>query len=289
MNRQQLKDALAWQIAIGADVALLDHPPAEKTPIPVSKWMQSAPAIDRPILQVEEGVAPMPSASSDVSVSAKQAAPNAQAGPASSDLSGDHLKGAPSELRHIETLEGLKNALQAFEGCALKQTASNLVFSDGNPDADIMLIGEAPGRDEDRVGLPFVGAAGQLLDKMLRSIGLDRTQVYICNILPWRPPGNRTPTVEETQMLWPFLQRHIQLKSPRIIMALGGSSAKLLLDETTGILKLRGRIVERDFGLSAPVPVLPSLHPAYLLRSPGQKRLSYQDLLTLQNYIGGKT
>jgi DNA polymerase len=151
-----------------------------------------------------------------------------------------------------------------------------------------MLIGEAPGRDEDRMGLPFVGGAGQLLDKMLKSIGMNRQNVYITNILPWRPPGNRTPSPEETQLLWPFLRRHIQLKAPKIIFALGGSSAKLLLNTQTGILKLRGQMQEIDFSDAGDgsllIPVLPSLHPAYLLRAPNMKKQAFLDLLQLQKY-----
>ena len=186
------------------------------------------------------------------------------------------------DLGSVSSLGDLKQLLQDFDGCALKQTASSLVFADGNPDADIMLIGEAPGRDEDKMGLPFVGAAGQLLDKMLASIGFDRTHVYITNILPWRPPGNRTPSVEETQMMTPFLMRHIELASPRLIMALGGSSAKLLLNTTQGILKLRGQMRDVDISPSLSLPVLPSLHPAYLLRAPAMKKLAYADLLILK-------
>ena len=171
--------------------------------------------------------------------------------------------------------------LSKFDGCALKKTASNLVFSDGNPDARIMLIGEAPGRDEDRMGLPFVGESGQLLDRMLGSVGFGRNDVYITNTLPWRPPGNRTPSSEEVQMLWPFLCRHIELKAPDIIVALGGSSAKLLLETKMGILKLRGSVTEKSFGGRA-IPILATLHPAYLLRTPIQKRSSYSDLLQLR-------
>ena len=151
-----------------------------------------------------------------------------------------------------------------------------------------MLIGEAPGRDEDRMGLPFVGAAGQLLDRMLKSVGMDRQNVYITNILPWRPPGNRTPSAEETQMLWPFLRRHIQLKAPKIIFALGGSSAKLLLNSQTGILKLRGQMADIDFSDAGDgsliIPVLPSLHPAYLLRAPNMKKQAFSDLLQLHRH-----
>lgn len=287
MDKQQLKEALAWQMAIGADAALLDKP-AGMTPFtPMSAFLSPPTQKTAP---AAKPAAPTPALSASLSAAPKPA----ETPP--SDHQGQQIFAAPPQtaqpsqqpdLSQITSLADLKAALLAFEGCALKHTASNLVFADGNPEARIMLIGEAPGRDEDRTGLPFVGAAGQLLDKMLASIGLDRTNVYICNILPWRPPGNRTPTAEETTLLWPFLRRHIQLKAPEIIFALGGSSAKLLLEETTGILKLRGQIRHCDFGLDAPVPVLPSLHPAYLLRSPGQKRLSYQDLLQLQKFLAG--
>ena len=207
---------------------------------------------------------------------------------AASKNAGISIAAFAGDLTSIQTLDELKAALQAFEGCALKKTASNLVFADGNPAADIMMIGEAPGRDEDRMGLPFVGAAGQLLDRMLKSVGMDRQNVYITNILPWRPPGNRTPSAEETQMLWPFLRRHIQLKAPKIIFALGGSSAKLLLNSQTGILKLRGQMADIDFSDAGDgsliIPVLPSLHPAYLLRAPNMKKQAFSDLLQLHRY-----
>lgn len=191
-----------------------------------------------------------------------------------------------SDLAAVKTLDALRNAMAGFDGCALKKTASNLVFADGNPEAKIMIIGEAPGGDEDRMGLPFVGAAGQLLDKMLAAIGLDRQHVYITNILPWRPPGNRTPSSEEVALLWPFLRRHIQLIAPKVIFALGGSSAKLLLNTKAGILKLRGQIQEIDFGevgQANVIPVLPSLHPAYLLRAPKMKQQAFYDLLALKS------
>ena len=144
-----------------------------------------------------------------------------------------------------------------------------------------MIIGEAPGRDEDRMGVPFVGADGQLLDKMMASIGLDRASVYLTNLLPWRPPGNRSPTAEETAMLLPWLFRHVQLAKPEIILLLGGAAAKLVLGSHDGIMKLRGHWRDVDFGDGMPRPVLASLHPAYLLRSPAQKRLAFEDLLLL--------
>ena len=189
------------------------------------------------------------------------------------------------ELEAINSLKELRLALESFEGISLKNTATNLVFSDGNPDAKIMIVGEAPGKEEDRIGVPFVGQAGQLLDRMLISIGLSRDQTYITNIIPWRPPGNRTPSQEEVSLLKPFILKHIQLKKPEIILALGGVSAKTILDVQTGILKLRGNIHNKNFGLEKPIVVLPTLHPAYLLRAPAQKKFAFADLVLLKRYI----
>ena len=189
------------------------------------------------------------------------------------------------DLEAITSLEELRVALELFDGCSLKNTASNLVFSDGNPDAKIMIIGEAPGKEEDKIGVPFVGQAGQLLDKMLNSIGLDRGHIYITNYIPWRPPGNRTPSSEEISIFHPFVIRHIQLKKPKFILALGGVSAKALLGEETGILKLRGKIHHNNFGLEKPIPVLPTLHPAYLLRAPAQKKYAFADLVVLKRAL----
>ncbi len=185
----------------------------------------------------------------------------------------------------IKSLEDLRSALDLFDGCSLKNTASHLVFSDGNPDAKIMIIGEAPGKEEDKVGVPFVGQAGQLLNKMLHSVGLDRDQTYITNYIPWRPPGNRTPSSEEINILHPFVIRHIQIKQPKLILALGGVSAKALLEVETGILKLRGQIYHKNFGLETPILVLPTLHPAYLLRAPAQKKFAFEDLVALKRAL----
>ena len=265
----ELAAALRWQMEMGVDTALIDTPAAV---LP-----DQHPA--RPATQSQK-----PSARIRQSQAAETKLPVAQMSSPS-----DTVTRTP-DLSDLQTLPDLKQALAAFDGCALKKTASNLVFADGNPDAKVMIIGEAPGGDEDRMGLPFVGAAGQLLDKMLAAIGLDRQHVYITNILPWRPPGNRTPSSEEVALLWPFLRRHIQLKAPQVILALGGSSAKLLLSTTTGILKLRGQVQEIDFGEAGQpmvIPVLPSLHPAYLLRAPVMKRQAFADLLTLRSMSRG--
>ncbi|MBI1262626.1 MAG: uracil-DNA glycosylase [Rhizobiales bacterium] len=187
--------------------------------------------------------------------------------------------------RHIaqacQTLDELRAALDKFDGCSLKHTAKNLVFADGNPAARIMLIGEAPGREEDLQGKPFVGPAGQLLDRMLAAIGLDRRHVYIANTLPWRPPGNRTPTPAEIILCQPFLQRQIELVDPAILVCLGGVAAKQMLQTELGIMKLRGRWM--SYALNGrEVSVLPLFHPAYLLRQPAQKKLAWHDLQALR-------
>lgn len=185
------------------------------------------------------------------------------------------------------TLAELKAAIAGFEGCALRDTATNLVFSDGNPEARIMLVGEAPGADEDRAGLPFVGASGQLLDRMLGSIGLDRSRVLITNILPWRPPGNRTPTETEIATCLPFVMRHIALVGPEMLVLLGATAVRALTGQTQGIRRVRGRWQALSVpGIDVPLPCLPTYHPAYLLRSPLAKREAWADLLTLRERIG---
>jgi len=182
------------------------------------------------------------------------------------------------------TLDDLKAALANFEGCALRYTAKNLVFADGNPKARVMLVGEAPGKDEDQEGLPFVGRSGQLLDRMLASIGLDRTQVYIANTLPWRPPGNRAPTPAEQAICAPFIERQIELSGAEILVLVGGVSAKQLLATDTGIMRLRGRWSSYRTP-AREIPALPIFHPAYLLRQPAQKRLAWRDLISLKARI----
>jgi DNA polymerase len=196
----------------------------------------------------------------------------------------DATRTASAAAAAANTLEDLRQALERFDGCALKATATQLVFSDGAPGSPIMFIGEAPGGDEDRIGKPFVGRAGQLLDRMLGSIGLDRTQVYIANCVPWRPPGNRTPTPQESQICLPFIRRQIELAAPRLIVCLGGSAMSTLLG-VEGITRARGKW--RDYALDAQraIPALPMLHPAYLLRQPNAKRWTWMDLRRLRKAI----
>lgn len=179
------------------------------------------------------------------------------------------------------SLEALRAAMDAFEGCSLKTTATQLVFGDGAPGSRVMLVGEAPGAEEDRSGKPFVGRAGRLLDRMLASIGLDRTQVYIANIIPWRPPGNRTPTPQETQTCLPFVRRQIALAAPDILVCLGSSATQTLLGSRDGITRVRGRWFDYVCEDGRKLRALATLHPAYLLRQPGQKRNAWADLRAL--------
>lgn len=181
----------------------------------------------------------------------------------------------------VQSLEELKKAVEDFDGCALKLTASHTVFGDGSPTAKVVFVGEAPGADEDRVGVPFVGRSGHLLDKMLNAAGLQRQEVYICNILPWRPPGNRTPLDSEIAVCLPFLKKQIDLINPDYIFTLGGASANALLDVSESISRLRGRWLDYTKSDGSTAKVLASFHPAYLLRTPGQKAKSWADLLRL--------
>jgi uracil-DNA glycosylase len=187
------------------------------------------------------------------------------------------IMSAREAARTAPSLEALRDLLEKFDGCALKFTATRLVFADGNPGARVMFVGEAPGREEDIEGLPFVGRSGKLLDRMMAAIGLDRAKAYIANVIPWRPPGNRTPTPQETQICLPFIQRQIELVNPDVLVTLGNPSTQTLLSTREGIMKTRGRWFKYDTGTGA-IPAMATFHPAYLLRSPSYKRLSWQDL-----------
>lgn len=189
--------------------------------------------------------------------------------------------GAAALAAQAQDLDGLREALLRFDDCPLKWTASNLVFGDGARDAAVMFIGEAPGADEDRQGLPFVGVSGRLLDRMMASIGLDRGSAYITNILPWRPPGNRKPTPAETTMCLPFMHRHIALLQPAVLVFLGGTAAATLLNRREGITKLRGRWLDYEHG-GISIPAMPTYHPAFLLRSSALKRDAWSDFLTVK-------
>ncbi len=269
-ERDQALTELAWLVEAGADEAI--------DAAPVDRLAARAPAPPAP------ATARAPAAAPVTSSAGPKRAPVVAPAPLSSTE--EALTTARELAQAAGTLDELKAALAGFEGCALKQTAMNLVFADGNPQARVMLVGEGPGAEEDRQGLPFVGASGQLLDRMLAAIGLDRSSVYITNLLFWRPPGNRTPTGTEIAACLPFVERHIELVDPQYLLLAGGISAKTLLGRSQGILKLRGHWAHyQHAGLVRPIPALASLHPAYLLRQPGQKRLAWRDFLALREAL----
>jgi len=188
--------------------------------------------------------------------------------------------------RRCGTIAELETAIRAFEGCALKRTAKNTVFADGVPGAPVMVVGEAPGGDEDRLGKPFVGVSGQLMDRMFDAIGMSRARdLYITNILFWRPPGNRTPTLAEQAICLAFTRRHIELARPKVLVLAGGTAAKAVLDTTEGIMRLRGKWTSLRLDDGSELPTLPTFHPAYLLRTPASKRQSWSDLLALDKKL----
>ncbi len=191
---------------------------------------------------------------------------------------------AREAAKSAQTLEALRALLQSFEGCMLRTTATQLVFADGNPKGRVMFVGEAPGRDEDLAGVPFVGRSGKLLDLMMAAIGLDRTQIYIANVVPWRPPGNRTPTPQETATCLPFISRQIELADPDILVCLGQPSTQTLLGTKEGITRTRGRWFKFDTG-SREIRALATFHPAFLLRSPLQKRFAWRDFLAIKKAL----
>lgn len=280
-QRKTLIDQLAWQEAMGIDEVLLDDMADDQ---PVTMAALTAPSsVPAPVATADHAMA-QPQAAKAPAGTAKMASPAVTT--AETPVPSVPTMTASAELAGIDTLVALREALEAFEGCALKHTASNMIFADGNPAARVMVIGEVPGRDEDRVGLPLVGGAGQLFDRMLASIGLSRADAYVTTLIPWRPPGNRTPTDEEMGLLLPWLHRHIQLANPEFLVLLGGAPAKALLPQPGGILKLRGRWHDLDLGDGVTRHAMATLHPAYLVRSPAQKRLAYADLLALAQKLG---
>jgi uracil-DNA glycosylase len=255
---------LEWQIAMGADEAIgetaLDRlappqPVAPTPPLAPPAPRVSAPAVVAPPSPLAESLA-------EAAQSARRLAAEA------------------------DSIEALATLVAAFDDCPLKRTATNTVFLDGNPAAPVMIVGEAPGAEEDRIGRPFVGRAGQLLDRMLAAIGLDRTGVQITNVIYWRPPGNRKPTSAEIAACLPFVFRHVALSRPKVLVLAGGTAAGALLPVNDGITRLRGRWFDLAVpGLEAPVPTLPIFHPAFLLRTPERKREAWRDLLALKKKL----
>jgi DNA polymerase len=266
--RQALLVALRLHIDWGADEALAEAPVDRR----------------RPESAAVRGQAAASSSKAEGAAATRPASPVQTAGTTPGAPPG--VTRAAALAAAADSLDALKEAIAAFDGSTLRETATSLVFADGVPEGGVMLVGEAPGGDEDRLGRPFVGASGQLLDRMLASIGLSRErECYITNILPYRPPGNRTPTDAEVLLFLPFLQRHIALVRPRHLVLLGGAAAKALLRSREGITRLRGRWHQVTIEENHAIPALATLHPAYLLRTPLAKREAWADLLTLRKRI----
>ncbi|MGB6175510.1 MAG: uracil-DNA glycosylase, partial [Methylocella sp.] len=258
-----LAGLLRWHADMGADIAVDD--------VPHDRFAESRAGVSA---QVEERSPP--AAPPETIEVCRRGVPHPAAVPAEAI--------AARDAAAAKDLDDLRERFSRFDGCGLKATATRLVFGDGNPGAEIMFIGEAPGADEDREGVPFVGCAGRLLDKMLASIGLGRGKAYIANVVPWRPPGNRTPTPLETAACLPFTRRQIELVDPQILVCLGAASAQTLLGGKAGVMRMRGRWFAYAAG-GKEIPALAMLHPAYLLRQPAQKKLAWQDLRMLGKEI----
>ncbi|WP_422365131.1 uracil-DNA glycosylase [Pelagibius sp.] len=271
--------ALQWLIDAGADEAI-GALPCDRTALPEKKAAKRSAPGSQQAADPSAAMAAPPGSPAAASPSSPNPSPRGRA--AANLASASETQADAQRLAMAAgSVEDIRAALEEFEGCPLKATATNLCLYDGNPEARMMIIGEAPGAQEDRQGKPFVGPAGQMLDRMLAAIGLDRSQVYITNLLYWRPPGNRNPTPAEIAACLPFLERQIELLSPRLLLLTGGMSAKTLLNRSEGILRLRGRWDDyRHPRRDQPIPALPTLHPAYLLRQPAQKREAWRDLLS---------
>ena len=268
---EQAARTLRWWLEAGVESAI-DETPHDR--------FAKAAATDRRTIEAAPAVSPDPRPGMAALDPTAGRAAGAVAAPDAAEATARDLAASSPDLAT------LRSHMDAFEGCSLRRTATQLVFADGAPGSRIMFVGEAPGGDEDRVGRPFVGRAGQLLDRMLGAIGLDRGQVYIANIVPWRPPGNRTPTPLETQICLPFIKRQIDLAHPEILVCLGGSAAQTLLGMKGGITRARGSWFTYRSESSREIRAFAMLHPAYLLRQPGQKRLAWADMRALARELG---
>ena len=268
-STQDLIAALAWQIELGADEAIGDQP--------LDRFAESDPTARVPAVQSRPGAQP-----------GEAGGPGVDANPTPDARAENDVPDAVAIAAGAQSLDDLADALREWPGSPLREGARNFVFADGVPGARLMVIGEAPGAEEDRQGKPFVGRAGQLLDRMLAAIGLSRSApapeqaVYITNILPWRPPGNRTPSEQEAQAFLPFVRRHIELADPDIVLTMGNTPTKALLATGTGIKRMRGNWVRHQ---ATGKPLLPTFHPAYLLRQPADKKLAWLDLIAVKKAL----
>lgn len=254
---------LAWQVAAGADEAIGDTPVNRFEQTPTRPEIAAKPAERTPVSPSNQG-------------------PRTVTARAAQSITGDGPEVAEKLALGAQSLDDLRAAMQQFDGGHLKRSAKNLVFSDGIVGAPLMVVGEAPGADEDREGKPFVGVSGQLLDKMLGAAGFSRSDnTYISNVIPWRPLGNRTPDPATVQMCLPFIRRHIELAQPKLVLLVGGVSAKALFDTSDGITRVRGRWRELAIGEQT-IPAIAAYHPAYLLRQPHLKGIAWRDLLNVK-------
>ncbi len=265
---EETLSALAWLVEAGADEAIGETPVDRFVARPAAQATPPKAVAPKPAPMRPEGPRPL------ANITPANVAP----------LATDGFGSALEISARCNSLAELKAALVAFDGSQLRKLAKNTVFADGNPASGVMFIGEAPGKDEDAAGLPFVGRAGKLLDRMLAAIDLDRTGAYIANVMPWRPPDNRNPDPGEVAMCIPFLRRHIELAQPRILILLGAVAARHVLGLNDGIMKIRGRWLEYRIG-TAMIPVMPTLHPAYLLRQPAHKKLAWRDLQAIADKL----
>jgi uracil-DNA glycosylase family 4 len=266
---KSISDLLTFYVESGVDIAL-DEVPANRFADPAM-----------PAVAVEPVVAP----ALRQKIEPRPAAPAVVAPVAAPPLPEEAIMAARAAARSAASLEELRGIMQGFEGCALRTTAKQLVFGDGSPTARLMFVGEAPGSEEDQRGVPFVGRSGQLLDRMLGAIGIARVDVYIANIVPWRPPGNRDPSIHETQICLPFIQRQIELVDPQVLVCLGKPSTATLLGVTDGIRRTRGRWFTYKTQ-TREIRAMPTYHPAYLLRTPIEKRLAWRDFLAIKKALG---
>jgi DNA polymerase len=271
------RELLRFYAEAGYDEALEESP--------VDRFAESqqarrpAPPQERPDRPAASGAAAAPMRTAAAGQPQRPPAPQAMPAAVPDE---EQAQRARALAREAKTLDELREIMAGFDGCNLKFTAKNLVFADGNPEAPLMLVGEAPGRDEDIEGLPFVGRSGRLLDRILTAIGRDRTSAYIANVIPWRPPGNRDPSPLETEICRPFIERQIELAAPKVLVTLGNPSTKLLLKTQTGIMRMRGTWSTYATASGREIPALPTLHPAYLLRNPAHKKLAWRDFLEVK-------
>jgi DNA polymerase len=272
---KEARELIAFYLDAGAD-ALLGEDPVDR----MADEMSAPPPAGLAAAPRSQSVSPPPRVRRPDPPASAEARPQTSA-PATPEAA---AMAAREAAKGAQTLEELRGLLERFDGCALRATATQLVFSDGNPQGRVMFVGEAPGYEEDVSGKPFVGRSGKLLDLMMAAIGLDRTSGYIANVVPWRPPGNRTPTPQETAICLPFIRRQIELADPDVLVCLGGPAMQTLLSIKDGITRSRGRWFPYDTG-TREIKALATFHPAFLLRSPLQKRFAWRDFLALKKAL----